>query len=136
MRRSVWFVLACVLCAACGRSSAADNAEICQDLVNLQATVDFLAAPGSATTVGEVRGALDKLDPTLQAVHDDGAVPDAEDDALLDAQDAYRDQIDNLGDDTPFAPIAATTASIAQGLLHSYEAVRQQLACPPDLEPG
>jgi hypothetical protein len=136
MRRSVGFVLACLLCAACGRSSAAGNAEICQNLVNLQATVDFLAAPGIETTVGEVRGALDKLDPTLQAVHDDDAVPDAEDNALLDAQKAYREQIDNLGDDTPFAPTAATTASIAQGLLHSYEAVRQQLTCPTDLEPG
>jgi hypothetical protein len=136
MRRSVGFVLVCVLCAACGRSSAAGNAEICQNLVNLQATVDFLAAPGIETTVGEVRGALDKLDPTLQAVHDADAVPDAEDNALLDAQKAYRDQIKNLGDDTPFAPTAAATASIAQGLLHSYEAVRQQLACPTDLEPG
>ncbi len=136
MRRSVGFVLVCVLCAACGRSSAADNAEICQDLVNLQATVDFLAAPGPAVTVGEVRGALDKLDPTLQAVHEDGAVPDAEDNALLDAQKAYRDQIETLGDDTPFAPTAAATASIAQGLLHGYDAVRQRLVCPTDLEPG
>ena len=136
MRRSVWLVFVCILCAACGRSSAADNADICQDLVNLQATVDFLAAPVSATTVGEVRGALDKLDPTLQAVHDDGAVPDAEDNALLDAQKAYRDEIENLGDDTPFAPTAAATASIAQGLLHGYDAVRQRLVCPTDLEPG
>jgi hypothetical protein len=140
MRRSVGFVLACllvpILCAACGRSSAADNTEICQDLVNLQATVDFLAAPGPAATVGEVRGALDKLDPTLQAVHEDDAVPDAEDNALLDAQKAYRDQIENLGDDTPFAPTAAATASIAQGLLHGYDVVRQELACPASLEPG
>ena len=136
MRRSVGFVIVCVLCAACGRSSAAGNAEICQNLVNLQATVDFLAAPGPAATVGEVRGALDKLDPTLQAVHEDDAVPDAEDNALLDAQEAYRDQIENLGDDTPFAPTAAATASIAQGLLHGYEAVRQELACPAGLEPG
>ena len=50
--------------------------------------------------------------------------------------EAYRDQIENLGDDTPFAPTAAATASIAQGLLHGYDAVRQRLACPADLEPG
>ena len=51
-------------------------------------------------------------------------------------REAYRDQIENLGDDTPFAPTAAATASIAQGLLHGYDAVRQRLVCPTDLEPG
>ena len=68
--------------------------------------------------------------------HDDDAVPDDEDDALLDAQDDYRDQIANLGDDTPFGPTLAATASIGQGMLHDYEVVRQRLACPSNLEPG
>src|SRR6187431_644549 len=124
MRGPLRFAVACVLLAACGRSSAADHTELCQDLVNLQATVQFLAAPDPATTVGEVRGALDKLDPTFQAVHDDDAV-----------QDDYRDQIANLGDDTPFGPTLAATASIGQGMLHDYEVVRQRLACPSTLEP-
>ncbi len=136
MRGALCLAAACVLLAACGRSSAADHTELCQDLVNLQATVQFLAAPDPATTVGEVRGALDKLDPTFQAVHDDDAVPDDEDDALLDAQDDYRDQIADLGDDTPFAPTLAATSSIGQAMLHDYEVVRQRLACPSNLEPG
>jgi hypothetical protein len=137
MRGPVRFAVACVLLlAACGRSSAADSTELCQDLVNLQTTVEFLAAPDPASTVGEVRGALDKLDPTFQAVHDDDAVPDDEDDALLDAQDDYRDQIADLGDDTPFGPALAATSSIGQALLHDYEVVRQRLACPSNLEPG
>jgi hypothetical protein len=120
---------------ACGRSSAADNTQLCQDLVNLQATVAFLAAPDPSTTVGQVRGALDKLDPTFQAVHNDDNVPDAEDKALLDAQQAYRDQIANMGDDTPFAPTLQATSAIGQALLHDYEVVRLRLACPTNLEP-
>jgi hypothetical protein len=136
MRRPVWLVVGCLVLAACSRSSAADNTEICQDLVNLQATVSFLAAPDPSATVGEVRGALDKLDPTFQAVHNDDTVPDAEDNALLDAQQAYRDQIANMGDDTPFAPTMSSASSIGPALLHDYEVVRQRLACPANLEPG
>ena len=136
MRGPASLAVTCLLLAACGRSSAADHSGLCQDLVNLQATVEFLAAPDPSTTVGEVRGALDKLDPTFQAVHDDDDVPDDEDDPLLDAQQAYRDQIADLGDDTPFAPTMQATAATGQALLHDYQAVRQRLACPADLEPG
>jgi len=136
MRGPAWGVLACLLLAACGRSSAGGQTELCQDLVNLQATVEFLAAPDPSATVGEVRGALDKLDPTFQSVHDDDAVTDDQDDALLDAQDDYRDAIADLGDDTPFGPTRSATSSIAQALLHDYEVVRQQLACSADLAPG
>jgi hypothetical protein len=136
MRGPALLVVTCLVLVGCGRSSAADNSQLCQDLVNLQATVEFLAAPDPSTNVGEVRGALDKLDPTFQAVHDDDDVPDAEDDALLDAQQAYRDQIADLGDDTPFAPSMQATSATGQALLHDYEAVRQRLACPADLEPG
>ncbi len=135
MRGPAWLVVGCLVLAACGRSSGADNTGLCQDLVNLQATVAFLAAPDPSSTVGQVRGALDKLDPTFQAVHNDGNVPDAEDNALLDAQQAYRDQIANMGDDTPFAPTLQATSAIGQALLHNYEVVRQRLACPTNLEP-
>ena len=136
MRGPAWLVVAALVLGACGRSSAADSTALCQDLVNLQATVEFLAAPDPSANVGEVRGSLDKLDPTFQAVHDDNDVPDSEDDALLDAQQAYRDQIADLGDDTPFAPTIPATSSIGQALLHDYEVVRQRLACPATLAPG
>ncbi|HEX3299588.1 MAG TPA: hypothetical protein VHW68_05705 [Actinomycetota bacterium] len=135
MRGPAPLVIGCLVLVACGRSSAADNTQLCQDLVNLQATVAFLAAPDPSTTVGQVRGALDKLDPTFQAVHNDDNVPDAEDKALLDAQQAYRDQIANMGDDTPFAPTLQATSAIGQALLHDYEVVRLRLACPTNLEP-
>jgi hypothetical protein len=136
MSRTAWLLAAAVLWSACGRSPTAARAELCQDLTNLQATVAFLAAPTEGATVGDVRGALDKIDSTLEAVHDDDAVPDVEDDALLDAREAYRDAIEDIGDDDAFAPHAAATAGIAQGLARSYEAVRVRLVCSSSLQPG
>jgi hypothetical protein len=122
--------------SSCSRSSSAANASLCQDLTNLGATVAFLAAPPSTATVGEVRGALDKLDATWQAVHDDRDVPDDEDDALLTAQQDYRDVIEGVGDDDSFAPYVVATAGIGQGLERSYEVVRVRLVCPASLQPG
>ena len=138
MRRTgVSLLLAAVLLVtACSRSSSAANAGLCQDLTNLRDTVAFLTAPPTSTTVGEVRGALDKLDSTWQAVHDHPDVPDDEDDALLAAQQDYRDVIEGVGDDDPFAPYVAATSGIGQGLERSYEAVRVRLVCPAYLQPG
>ena len=120
---------------ACGGSPEEERASLCQDLTNLEATVDFLVAPPSSATVGEVRSALDKLDAPWQAVHHDKDVPDDEDDALLDAQEAYRDEIEGIGDDDAFAPYVAATAAIAQGLGRSYDVVRVRLGCPTTVRP-
>jgi hypothetical protein len=123
-------LLVVVLLVACGRSPASARAELCSDLTNLQATVTYLAAPPPDATVGDVRGALDKIDSTWQAVHDDPDVPDAEDDALMDARDSYVDAIEKVGDDDLFAPRVAETQGVAQGLAQAYIAARASLACP------
>jgi hypothetical protein len=137
MRRSGPLVLAAaVLLVACGGSSSAETAALCQDLTNLRDTVAFLAAPPPTATVGDIRGALDKLDSTWQAVHDRPDVPDNEDDALLAGQQDYRDAIEGVGDDDAFAPYLPATVGIAQGLERSYEAVRVRLVCPAYLQPG
>ena len=127
---------AAVVLVACGGSSSAATAALCQDLTNLQATVAFLAAPPPTATVGDIRGALDKLDSTFQAVHDRPDVPDDEDDALIAGQQDYRDAIEGVGDDDAFAPYVAATAGVARGLEHSYEVVRARLFCPANLQPG
>ena len=124
------------LMLACSHSSSAANAELCQDLTNLQATVSFLEVPPRDATVGDVRGALDKLDGTWQAVHDDAQVPDNEDAALLQSKQDYRDAIEHLGDDDLFAPYVPATRGIAEGLMRSYQAVRVRLVCPSYLQPG
>ena len=138
MYRAAWWIIVAATCVltACGGSSAEAKAALCQDLTNLQSTVDFLAALPATSTVGEVRGALDKLNAPWEAVHDDSDVPDDEDAALLDAQEAYRDQIEGVGDDDAFAPYVTATAGAAQGLQRSYDAVRLRLLCPPSPQPG
>ncbi len=138
MSRPCWAigVLVLVLVPGCGPSSASAHAELCEDLGHLQATVAFLAAPPPEATVGDVRGALEKIDSTWQAVHDDADVPDAEDDALLDARDAYQDEIHGIGDDDLFAPHVAETSGIARGLADAYAAVRARLACATSTPPG
>ncbi len=136
MPRTAWLLAAAVLLVACGPSSASARAELCSDLTNLQATVAYLAAPPPDATVGDVRGALDKIDSTWQAVHDDPDVPDAEDDALLDARDSYVDAIEKVGDDDLFAPRVAETQGAAQGLAQAYDAARASLACPSSPPPA
>jgi hypothetical protein len=127
--------VAVAIAPACGPSSASARQELCSDVSNLQPTVDLLATPPADATVGDVRGALEKIDSTLQAIHDETDVPDAQDDALLDAKDAYDDAIQDFGDDDAFAPHAAAAAGIASGLADAYAAARASLACqtdPPD----
>ena len=136
MPRTGCLLAAALVLVACGRSSSSARADLCQDLTNLQATVAYLAAPPPDATVGDVRGALDKIDSTWQAVHDDGDVPDGEDDALLDARDAYQDAIETVGDDDLFVPHVPETAGFAQGLERAYEAVRMTLACPSSAAPA
>lgn len=129
MPRTAWLLAAAVLLPGCGPSSASARVELCSDLTNLQATVTYLASPPPDATVGDVRGALDKIDSTWQAVHDDPDVPDTEDDALLEARDSYVDAIEKVGDDDLFAPHVAATQGVAQGLAQSYDAVRARLTC-------
>jgi hypothetical protein len=138
MRKLGTCVAALLICAlpACGRFGSHNHTEICQDLTNLAATVSFLGTPPRDATVGDVRGALDKLDGTFAAVHDDPDVSDAQDDALLESQDDYRSVIEGIGDDDAFAPYIEATRGIAEGLVRSYQAVRASLACPTYLQPG
>jgi len=139
MRRAVVVVTILVLVGlgACGGSSSSATAALCQDLTNLQSTVALLADPPSDATVGDVRGALEKLDSTWDALHDDNAtIPDDEDAALTDAKDEYGDAIEDFGDDDAFAPHAAATAGVAARLQQSYEDAKSSLACPADLTPG
>jgi hypothetical protein len=134
-RTAAVFVLVTGL-VSCSHAAANDNAELCQDLTNLQTTVAMLASPPRDATVGDVRGNLDKLDGTWQAIHDDPQVPDDEDDALLQSQEDYRDAIAGVGDDDAFAPYVPATRGIGEGLVRAYEAVRVRLVCPSYLQPG
>ena len=99
-------VLVCVLCAACGGRPRRTRRSICQDLINLQATVDFLAAPGPDRD--RRRGARRPR----QARPDAAGRPRRRRGARRRGQRAARRAgglprpIENLGDDTSFAPTA------------------------------
>jgi hypothetical protein len=129
------FVLVTTL-TACSNGAGGDDAELCQHLTNLQGTMQMLASPPRDATVGEVRGNLDKLDGTWDAVHDHPDVPDDEDDALVEFQEDYRDAIEGVGDDDAFAPYVPATRGSAEGMMRAYQAVRVRLVCPSYLQPG
>jgi hypothetical protein len=113
---------------ACG-SKASEAEDLCRDLGNLNRTVAFLVAPPSAASVGEVRGGLDKLDPTFSAIAGSDAVPEADTDALLEARDDYLEALEGIGDDDRFGALVVTTAGAAQRLAGAFEAVERHLAC-------
>jgi hypothetical protein len=83
---------------ACHLPSSQERAiDLCGDLAHLGETIAFLVEPPADARVGQVRGSLDKLDPTFEGIED--VVPETVTDELRDAQDAYRDAISGTGDD-------------------------------------
>jgi hypothetical protein len=94
-------LLAVLAAAACGPSPEEEAADLCRDLRNLDRTFELLLVPPDDATVGEVRGALEKVAPFLDRL----AAPDATDgvvDAELEVvEEAFRDAFDGLGDDGP-----------------------------------
>jgi hypothetical protein len=84
--------------ATCDSTSPQERtADLCGDLLHLAGTIAFLVDPPADARVGQVRGSLDKLDPTLEGIED--AVADSVSYDVHDAQDAYRDLIVGIGDD-------------------------------------
>ena len=107
---------------ACNGSGEARTESICDDLRNLRATVSFLEAPGPGTSVGEVRGDIEKLTSTVSAVAGPDVVPDPMGEAFSAARDDYRDLLDGVGDDDPFSNVAAEAAAPARRLGGAYDA--------------
>lgn len=91
--------------------------------------MSFLEAPSPGTSVGEVRGDIEKLTSTVSAVEGSDAVPDPLGGAFSAARDDYRDLLDGIGDDDPFSKVAAEAAAPARRLGGAYDAVMEDLAC-------
>lgn len=125
-----FFVCAALLLASCSTPDPSVQAgSLCADLANLRATVEFLVAPPSGSSVGEIRGALDKLDPTFGSVSSSGLVPRSDMDALIAAHEGYRVVIGGVGDDDLFATLAAQGAGPAAALSATFETVLRDLGC-------
>jgi hypothetical protein len=112
-----------------GGTGEEQAAELCEDLGHLEATIAELAAPRPGTTVGEIRGALDRLDPTFEAVQDSDLVSERTAGELRDAQSVYRDQIGGIGDDHPLAGEGLELAGSQRRIAESFEVAESELGC-------
>lgn len=124
--------LVSVLAFATGCQSSTPNeqaASLCEDLQHLQATVALLASPPADTTVGVVRAALEKLDPTFEAVDRSPLVRDTLRGQLDQAKDDFDDALDGVGDDDPAAEVAADVADARQRLVTAYATVVGVFGC-------
>jgi hypothetical protein len=115
---------------ACRSSTPGEEvASFCEDLLHLQATVTLLAHPASEATVGLVRAALQKLDPTFEAIDRSSLVPEALRSQLGQATHDFGEAMEGVGDDDPAAEVAADVADARQRLVTAYAAVVGVLGC-------
>jgi hypothetical protein len=119
-----------IACAACHSTTPDEQAaSLCDDLLHLRATVDVLARTPPEATVGQVRAALQKLEPTFDEVGSSSLVPDALRSQLGDALAAYDDAIEHVGDDDPASEVTADVADARLRLDAAYAAVVGGLGC-------
>ncbi len=119
-----------VVCVACGSATREDPvASLCEDLLHLRQTVELVARPPLDATVGQVRSALEKLDPTVDEIVRSPLVPEALRGELEDARTAYSGAIANVGDDDPATAVAADIADARQRLGAAYQAIAGDLGC-------
>lgn len=130
MRRPVLLFLAGVLATACaGDTEQEMRVDLCGDLANLGPTIGLLVDPPVNVTVGELRGALEKLDPTIGGLEDSDLVPEHLMEALLDARTGYRLALKPLGDDEPGSEAAGDAAGPAIDLGVTTSEVIADLGC-------
>ena len=87
--------------ASCGPSAGEEAADLCGDLRSFGATFDLLLQPPPDATVGEVRGALEKVAPFLDRVAALDASPEALEVEIAAVEETFREALDGLGDDEP-----------------------------------
>lgn len=133
LARPVVAMVALALAAtACHTATPEEQrASLCAQLVALHATIAFLRDPAPGARVGQVRGDLDKLDPTITQAHTSDVVDDAIGQQLFDAQKDYRSLLSGIGDDDRFSTVGA--GGQGEDLWGAYAAVTEQLGCGESL---
>jgi hypothetical protein len=114
---------------SCTGSPEDETASLCEDLGNLAATVELIANPPVEATVGDVRGATEKLDPTINQAERAGVVPDEEGDAFRAAQEDVLDALDGIGDDTPLLEVPSDRLTPTDDLAARYRTLVVTLGC-------
>lgn len=100
----------------------AERSDLCGDLDRLAATFDLVTEPPEGTTVGAVRGGLEKVAPTLDRAAGAEHVDEWLAAELAAVEEALRDALAGLGDDEP-----AAVATEALGLGPRMSAARDDL---------
>jgi hypothetical protein len=114
----------------CASPPSDEAASLCEDLGNLAATVALIDAPPADATVGQVRGATEKLDPTIHQAERAGVVPDAEGDAFRAAQEAVISALEGIGDDASIAEVPPGRLEPIEELTARYDELIVLLRCP------
>lgn len=117
------------LSPACGASPSDERAALCEDLTHLSATVELIANPPVDATVGEIRGAIEKLDPTTEQAEDAGVVPDDEADGFRADQEAALEALKGIGDDTSALEAPRDALAPTEALVARYRALMVTLGC-------
>jgi hypothetical protein len=94
-------IVAAVVLPACRPTTQEEVADLCGDLRNLRDTFTLILAPPSEASLGEVRGALEKVAPFLDRVAKVDVTSPAIDAEIEEVTDAVRDGLEGLGDDEP-----------------------------------
>jgi hypothetical protein len=126
---ALFWVLALALTACWSSTPQEQVVSLCEDLHHLQATVTLLAHPPADATVGQVRAALEKLEPTFDAVDRSSLVSDTLRDQLREAMRDFSEGMDGVGDDDPASRVAADVADARQRLRAAYAVVVGVLGC-------
>lgn len=120
-------VLALTACAS--TAPAEEAAALCEDLGNLVETRAVIVAPPPDATVGDVRGATEKLDPTIEQAEDAGVVPDADADAIRADQEALLEALEGVGDDDELTAMPAEAIEAGRRLTDGLVRLELTLGC-------
>ena len=112
-----------------GDTPQEETAALCEDLGHLAATVELIATPPADADVGDLRGATEKLDPTIHEAETADVVADADADAFRDDQKALLEALEGFGDDAPVADLPSEVTAAAATLVGRYARLTTTLDC-------
>lgn len=130
-RPAILLLAAALLAAAVACSAAKDPEVLCLDLGHLRATIEIAAQPTPERGVGDVRGALYKLLPTIEAVGRSGAAGEAPAASFAAVQEVYLEALEGVGDDEPISAVPAASA-LGERLAAAVRDVEEALRCAID----
>ena len=129
--RAIVTVACLAAVAGCTPSEAEEVADLCRDLGSFGGTFELLLGPPDEATLGEVRGALEKVAPFLGRMADVEATPAALDDELRAVEEGFRDALEGLGDDEPATVAAAGLELVRPRLQTALAEAASALGCAP-----